>query len=278
MDQKESQVGKDIENTRAVMAEKIEMIEDRVHETMEGTKSTIDNVMGKVKGVQGTIDDAKSTIDDLLETIKQTMEETIVRVKYTANLIEQVDQNPWIMFGSAILTGYVLSNLNRGRPPSQLHAHEQRRKMMETIEKSVEIHVPLHTAYNQWTQFEEFPRFMEGVESVKQLDDTRLHWVANVGGERKEWDARITEQIPDQHIAWRSEGGEFTRGMVSFQPLGSGETRVTVQLNYEPKAVTEKIGDMLGVVSRRVEGDLERFKDFIESRGHETGGWRGTVR
>ena len=278
MDQKESQVGKDIENTRAVMAEKIEMIEDRVHETMEGTKSTIDNVMDKVKGVQGTIEEAKSTVDDLLETIKQTMEETIERVKYTANLIEQVDQNPWIMFGSAILTGYVLSNLNQGRPLSQFQAHDQRKKMVETIEKSVEIHVPLRTAYNQWTQFEEFPRFMEGVESVKQLDDTRLHWVANVGGERKEWDARITEQIPDRHIAWRSEGGEFTQGKVSFQPLGSAKTRVTVQLNYEPKAVTEKIGDMLGVVSRRVEGDLERFKDFIESRGHETGGWRGTVR
>jgi uncharacterized membrane protein len=278
MDQKESQlgqVGKDIENTRAVMAEKIEMIEGRVHETMEGTKSTIDSVMDKAKGVQGTIEEAKSTVDDLLETIKQTMEETVVRVKYTANLIEQVDQNPWIMFGSAVLTGYVLSNLNRGRPFSQYHAHEQIEK---TIEKSVEIHVPLHTAYNQWTQFEEFPRFMEGVESVKQLDNTRLHWVANVGGERKEWDARITEQIPDRHIAWRSEGGEFTRGRVSFQPLGSGETRVTVQLHYKPKAITEKIGDMLGMVSRRVEGDLQRFKDFIESRGHETGGWRGTVR
>jgi uncharacterized membrane protein len=278
MDQKESQVGKDIEHTRTAMAEKIEMIEGRVHETMEGTKSTIDNVMDKVKGVQGTIEEAKSTVDDLLETIKQTMEETVVRVKYTANLIEQVDQNPWIMFGSAVLTGYVLSNLNRGRPFSRLGAREQSGKTVETIEKSVEIHVPLHTAYNQWTQFEEFPRFMEGVESVKQIDDTRLHWVANVGGERKEWDARITEQIPDRHIAWRSEGGEFTRGMVSFQPLGSGETRVTVQLHYEPKAITEKIGDMLGIVSHRVEGDLQRFKDFIESRGHETGGWRGTVR
>ena len=278
MDQKESQVGKDIEDTRTVMAEKIEMIEDRVHETMEGTKSTIDNVMDKVKGVQGTIEEAKSTVDNLLETIKQTMEETVVRVKYTANLIEQVDQNPWIMFGSAVLTGYVLSNLNRGRPFSQFRAREQGGKTIETIEKSVDIHVPLHTAYNQWTQFEEFPRFMEGVESVKQLDDTRLHWVANVGGERKEWDARITEQIPDRHIAWRSEGGEFTSGKVSFQPLGSGDTRVTVQLSYAPKAFTEKIGDMLGVVSRRVEGDLKRFKDFIESRGHETGAWRGTVR
>jgi uncharacterized membrane protein len=149
---------------------------------------------------------------------------------------------------------------------------------METIEKSIDIHVPVQTAYNQWTQFEEFPRFMEGVESVKQLDDTRLHWVANVAGERKEWDARITEQVPDQRIAWRSEGGEFTAGTVSFQPLGADHTRVTVRIEYEPEGITEKAGDMLGFVSRRVEGDLERFKDFIESRGQETGAWRGTVR
>lgn len=149
---------------------------------------------------------------------------------------------------------------------------------METVEKTVDIDVPVRTAYNQWTQFEEFPRFMEGVESVKQLDDTRLHWVANIGGERKEWDARITEQIPDQRIAWRSEGGEFTAGAVSFRALDSNRTQVTVHFNYEPKGITEKIGDMLGVVSNRIEGDLERFKDFIETRGRETGGWRGTVR
>jgi uncharacterized membrane protein len=148
---------------------------------------------------------------------------------------------------------------------------------METVEKYIDIDVPIRTAYNQWTQFEEFPRFMEGVESVRQLDDTRLHWVAKVGGERKEWDARITEQVPDQRIVWRSEGGEYTSGAVSFHPVASNRTRVTVQLNYEPQGVTEKLGDMLGVVSRRVEGDLERFKSFIETRGHETGSWRGTV-
>jgi len=129
MDQRESQVGKDIENTRAVMAEKIEMIEERVNETVEGTKTTIDNVIHKVKDVQGTIEDAKLTVDNLLDTIKQTMEETMERVKSTASLIEQVDQNPWIMFGSSILTGYILSSLNRDRLPSQIHAHESR---MET--------------------------------------------------------------------------------------------------------------------------------------------------
>ena len=278
MVQKESNIEKDIEDTRTVMTEKIDKIEGRVHETMEGTKETIDNVMDKVKGVQETIEDAKVTIDSLLETVKHTMEETIERVKYTATLIEQVDQNPWIMFGSAVLTGYVLSGLSQNKLTSQYNTREKKGNGMETIEKSIDINVPGRTAYNQWTQFEEFPRFMEGVESVKQLDDATLHWVANVGGERKEWKARITEQVPDQHIAWRSEGGEFTSGVVSFHPLSPDRTRVTVRLNYEPKGVTEKLGDMLGIVSRRVEGDLERFKGFIESKGHETGAWRGTVR
>jgi hypothetical protein len=278
MVQKESDLEKDIEDTRTVMTEKIDMIEGRVNETMEGTKATIGNVMDKVKGVEETIENAKVTIDSLLETIKHTMEETIERVKYTATLIEQVDQNPWIMFGSAVLTGYVLGGLSEGRSRGHYSNYGKRGNMRESIEKSIDIDVPVRTAYNQWTQFEEFPKFMEGVESVKQLDDTSLQWVANVGGERKEWKARITEQVPDHHIAWRSEGGEFTSGVVSFQPLGPDKTRVTVRLTYEPKGVTEKLGDMLGVVSHRVEGDLERFKDFIESRRHETGAWRGTVR
>jgi uncharacterized membrane protein len=278
MVQKESNLEKDIEDTRTVMTEKIDKIEGRVHETMEGTKETIDNVMDKVKGVQETIEDAKVTIDSLLETVKHTMEETIERVKYTATLIEQVDQNPWIMFGSAVLTGYVLSGLSQGRLTGAQYTREKSSNGMQTVEKSIDINVPIRTAYNQWTQFEEFPRFMEGVESVKQLNDTTLHWVANVGGERKEWQARITEQVPDHHIAWRSDGGEFTSGVVSFQSLSPNKTRVTVRLNYEPKGVTEKLGDMLGIVSRRVEGDLKRFKDFIESKGRETGAWRGTVR
>lgn len=278
MVQKESNLEKDIESTRAVMNEKIDKIEGRVHETMEGTKETIDNVMDRVKGVQETIDSAKATIDNLLETIKHTMEETIERVKYTSSVIEQVDQNPWIMFGSAVLTGYVLGGLSQESSTGRRETRARTENGMETIEKSMEINVPVRTAYNQWTQFEEFPRFMEGVESIKQLDDTTLQWVANVGGERKQWRARITEQIPDQHIAWRSEGGEFTSGAVSFQPLGPDKTRVTVRMSYEPKGLTEKLGDMLGVVSRRVEGDLGRFKNFIESKGHETGAWRGTVR
>src|SRR5262245_19117744 len=217
MAQKERELERGIEDTRAVMAEKIDMIENRVSETMEGTKETIDSVMDKVKGVQETIDNARSTIDNVLETIKHTMEETVERVKYTATVIEQVDQNPWIMLGSAVLTGYVMGGLYGGRSGEQRsYARQQPARnhgdTSETIEETIEVNLPIHTVYNQWTQFEEFPRFMEGVESVRQLDDTTLLWVANVGGQRKEWRARVTEQTPDHHIAWRSDGGEFTSG------------------------------------------------------------------
>ena len=139
MVQKEGSLEKDIEDTRAVMTEKIDMIEDRVNETMEGTKATIDNVMEKVKSVQETIDSAKSTIDNILETVKHTMEETIERVKYTSTVIEQVDQNPWIMLGSAVLTGYVLGGLNEGRSPSQHYTPEKKGSTIETIEKSRDI-------------------------------------------------------------------------------------------------------------------------------------------
>ncbi len=148
---------------------------------------------------------------------------------------------------------------------------------MENITKSIDVKVPVRTAYNQWTQFEEFPRFMEGVEEVRQLDDKRLHWVANVGGKREEWQAEITEQIPDKRIAWRTEEGAMNAGVVTFHHIDDNKTKVTLQLDYKPESFTEKAGDMAGVLSRRVEGDLERFKDFIEQRGHETGAWRGEI-
>jgi uncharacterized membrane protein len=119
---------------------------------------------------------------------------------------------------------------------------------------------------------------MEGVKSVKQLDDTRLHWVAEIGGKEKEWTAKIIEQIPDHRIAWESESGEFTSGVVSFQSMGPNRTRVTLEISYDPKGFVENAGDAIGIVSRRVENDLERFKEFIENRGQETGGWRGTIR
>jgi uncharacterized membrane protein len=148
---------------------------------------------------------------------------------------------------------------------------------MSTIEKSIDVEVPVRTAYNQWTQFEEFPQFMEGVEAVRQLDNQRLHWRANVGGKVEEWDAVITEQHPDERIAWKNTTGASNAGVVTFHRLSDTTTRVMLQLEYDPQGVVENVGDMLGVVSRRVAGDLERFKAFIEARGQETGAWRGEV-
>ena len=148
---------------------------------------------------------------------------------------------------------------------------------MATINKSIDVNVPVRTAYNQWTQFEEFPRFMEGVEQVRQLDDKRLHWRANIAGKTQEWDAAITEQTPDRVVAWRSTSGAPNGGIVRFEPLGDSRTRVNLELEYDPQGFVENVGDALGFVSRRVEGDLERFKTYIESRGSETGGWRGEI-
>jgi uncharacterized membrane protein len=149
---------------------------------------------------------------------------------------------------------------------------------MERIQKSIDVDRPLHQVYNQWTQFEEFPRFMEGIKGVKQFDDTRLHWVAEIAGKEKQWTAKIIEQIPDHRIAWESESGEYTSGVVSFQALGPDRTRVTLEISYDPKGFIENAGDTIGVVSRRIENDLEHFKEFIENRGQETGAWRGTIR
>ncbi len=148
---------------------------------------------------------------------------------------------------------------------------------MSTIEKSIEVNVSVQTAYNQWTQFEEFPRFMEGVKEVNQLDDTHLHWKAAIAGQEKEWDAEITEQTPDQRIAWTSRGGALNGGVVTFHRLSDARSKVMLQLEYAPQGVAENVGDALGVVSLRVQGDLERFKEFIETRGRETGAWRGQV-
>lgn len=149
---------------------------------------------------------------------------------------------------------------------------------MSTIEKSIDVQVPVRTAYDQWTQFEEFPRFMEGIERVDQIDDTRLHFVARIGGRTKEWDAEITEQTPDQRIAWRDVAGAPNAGVVTFHRIDPEKTRVMLQLEYDPQGIVENVGDAIGVVSSRVTGDLERFRDFIEARGRETGAWRGEVR
>lgn len=145
------------------------------------------------------------------------------------------------------------------------------------ITEFVEIDVPVRTAYNQWTQFEEFPRFMEGVESVQQLDDATLRWTAEIGGRRKEWTARISEQVPDERIAWTSTSGARNAGVVTFHRLSDDRCRVTLQLDYDPEGLVENVGDFMGVVKRRARGDLDRFKDFIEDRGTETGAYRGTI-
>jgi uncharacterized membrane protein len=148
-----------------------------------------------------------------------------------------------------------------------------------TIEQEIEVEVPVSTAYNQWTQFEEFPRFMEGVESVQQLDDTLLHWAASVAGKKAEWDAKIVEQVPDKRIVWESIDGKRTRGSVSFEPAGSGSrTRVRLNMSYTPEGMPEKVGSAVGLDERRVRGDLERFRELIEAQQSESGAWRGEIR
>lgn len=148
---------------------------------------------------------------------------------------------------------------------------------METIEQFIEIDRPVRTVYNQWTQFEDFPAFMEGVRSVRQLDDKRLEWVADIAGKEKSWQAEIFEQEPDKRIAWRSMEGTMNSGRVDFEPLDDHRTRLYLRLNYEPQGLLEKTGDALGFVTARVKGDLQRFKEFIENIPGPRDGWRGEI-
>jgi len=164
------------------------------------------------------------------------------------------------------VAGWLLSKQLR-KEPAQLN----------TVEESIELDVPVSTAYNQWTQFEDFPKFMASVQSVTQIDDTHLHWRAIVGGKVKEWDAEITEQIPDKRIAWRSTGGVSNAGVVTFHKISDNRTRVMLQMDYRPETVTEKAAAAGGAVKLTTKGNLKRFKELLEARGHETGSWRGTV-
>lgn len=148
---------------------------------------------------------------------------------------------------------------------------------MKHVEKAIEVEAPVSKVYNQWTQFEEFPRFMPGVEEVKQLDEKRLHWRADIAGRVVEWDAEIFEQIPDHRIAWRSTNGDLNTGMVNFKGVAENRTRVSVKINYRPAGALERLGCALGFVSQTVERDLERFKEFVETEGRETGAWRGLI-
>jgi uncharacterized membrane protein len=148
---------------------------------------------------------------------------------------------------------------------------------MAEVKETIEGNVPVSTAYNQWTQFEEFPQFMENVESVTQLDDTHLRWVAEIGGKREEWKAEITHQEPDRVVAWRSIEGRENSGRVEFEPLGPDRTKIDVTMTWEPEGLVEAAADKIGVSDRAVKVDLEHFKELIESRGAETGAWRGDV-
>ena len=148
---------------------------------------------------------------------------------------------------------------------------------MATVHESIEIDAPVRAAYDQWTQFERFPDFMEGVKEVRQIDETRLHWVAEIGGKQEEWQAEILEQVPDQRIAWRSVSGNGNAGTVTFERLADTRTRVTVGFDHDTDGVVEKVGSALGIDGRQVKADLERFRDLVEARGTQPGGWRGEV-
>lgn len=148
---------------------------------------------------------------------------------------------------------------------------------MAEVTESIDVAVPISTAYNQWTQFEDFPAFMDGVKSVRQTTDRMLHWIVEVGGKQEEWDAEIVEQVPDQRIAWRAIGGKGNAGLVVFEPIDVDHTRITVSMDWQPRGVTENLGAALGFDSRQVSGELRRFKELIESRGFETGAWRGRI-
>jgi polyketide cyclase/dehydrase/lipid transport protein len=149
--------------------------------------------------------------------------------------------------------------------------------MSTKVEESIQVDVPVSTAYNQWTQFEDFPHFMGGVKEVHQHDDQRLHWVAEIAGVRREWEATIIEQVPDQKIAWAATEGATNAGAVRFEPLGPSSTTVYLTLEYEPEGLVEQAGDKLGIVGRQAKSDLKKFKELIEDEGYESGAWRGSV-
>jgi uncharacterized membrane protein len=166
-----------------------------------------------------------------------------------------------------------------GAQPYRGGSNSEKGEVMSRVKETVEVEVPVHTAYNQWTQFEEFPNFMEGVEEVRQLDDRHNHWVTKIGGVRREFDTEIVDQLPDERITWRSTTeGTQQKGMVRFERVDDTHTRVELVMDVEPSGAAEKAGDKLGVIDRRVKGDMRRFKEFIEHRGDESGAWRGRIK
>ncbi|MEU0600081.1 SRPBCC family protein [Streptomyces sp. NPDC006393] len=150
---------------------------------------------------------------------------------------------------------------------------------MSTVKETVEVDVPVHTAYNQWTQFEDFPNFMEGVEEITQVDDRHNHWTTKIGGVRREFDTEIVDQLPDERITWRTTSGDLgQKGTVRFQRVDDTHTRVELVMDVEPSGAAEKAADMLGTIDRRVKGDMKRFKSYIEERGAASGAWRGRIK
>ncbi len=174
-------------------------------------------------------------------------------------------------------TGGVLAGLYGWRKRSRMTGSPAMGSAIGTIDESIEVEVPVSTAYNQWTQFEDFPLFMEGVDHVEQRGDTRLHWVATIGGQTAEWDAKILEQHPDSQISWISEDGRKTRGTVSFEPVGETRTLIRLSMSYKAEGPLEQAGSAAGLDRKRVRADLGRFKTLIEGRGEESGAWRGEV-
>ncbi|MEU6061207.1 SRPBCC family protein [Streptomyces sp. NPDC047097] len=150
---------------------------------------------------------------------------------------------------------------------------------MSTVKETIEVDVPVHTAYNQWTMFEEFPRFMEGVDEIRQIDDRHNHWKTSIGGVHREFDTEIVDQLPDERVAWRTVAGDTRqKGVVTFRKVDERHTRVELVMDVEPSGMAEKAADAVGILDRRVKGDMRRFKDYIETQGGESGGWRGRIR
>jgi uncharacterized membrane protein len=215
------------------------------------------------------------------EALRQELSETIDNsraawARLHKKQSHRVRRTLLVLIGGGAVAAVALPQVRR-RLTQSLPSSISRKRAGRVIEETVEVNVPVSTAYNQWTQFEEFPLFMVGVEHVEQRDDTRLHWVASVAGRTAEWDAKILEQHRDRQISWISEDGKKTRGTVTFEPLGERRTLIRLSMSYKPEGPAEQLGSAAGLDAARVRGDLERFKQLIESRGAESGAWRGEV-
>jgi uncharacterized membrane protein len=203
-----------------------------------------------------------------LETMNKNLQQAWSRIERKQKRSHKLRNTMLVLGGGAAAAGAALKL--RGKQSANGTG-------ISTIDESIEVTVPVKTAYNQWTQFEEFPLFMEGVDDVRQRDDTRLHWVATIAGHTAEWDAKILEQHPDTQISWISEDGKKTRGTVSFEPIGESKTLIRLSMSYQAEGPIEQLGSAAGLDAQRVRGDLKRFKDLIESRGTESGEWRGEI-